>query len=98
LCFSKYWVGPLRRFQSLCQLAHWEGLRVCNHTHGELGIAAAAGQHLMLSIPNAIDGAQQTAAIMQDDILTIALPIAEGPVWGRLHGPGLGIEVDEDKL
>jgi glucarate dehydratase len=98
LCFSNYWVGALRWFCTLCQLAHWEGLGVCKHTHGELGIAAAAGQHLMLAIPNAIDGCQQTAAMMQDDILTSPLPIAEGPTWGRINQPGLGIEVDEDKL
>jgi glucarate dehydratase len=98
LCFSNYWVGPLRWFQTLCQLAHWEGIQVCKHTHGELGIAAAAGQHLMLCIPNAIDGAQQTAALMQDDILTSPLPNAEGPTWGRIEKPGLGVEVDEEKL
>ena len=28
-----------------------KGWRVCKHTHGELGLAAAAGQHLMLTAP-----------------------------------------------
>jgi glucarate dehydratase len=98
LCFSSYWVGSLRRFLTLCHVADLEGLRVVKHTHGELGIAAAAGQHVMLAIPNAADGVQQTAAMMQDDILTTALPIAGGPRWGCPTGPGLGIEVDEDKV
>ena len=52
----------------------------------------------MLSIPNAWDGVQQTAAMMQDDILTTRIPIADGPTWGRIEAPGLGVEVDEDKL
>ena len=82
LCFSSYWVGSLRNFLTLSWAAHWEGQRVCKHTHGELGIAAAAGQHVLLAIPNAIDGAQQTAAIMADDILTRPSPIATGPRWG----------------
>jgi L-alanine-DL-glutamate epimerase-like enolase superfamily enzyme len=51
-----------------------------------------------LTIPNAIDGAQQTAAIMADDILKSPLPIATGPRWGAIEQPGLGVDIDEDKL
>ena len=98
LCFSSYWVGTLRRFQSLCHAAEAKGWQVCKHTHGELGLAAAAGQHLMLALPNACDGHQQTAELMADDILTEPLPIATGPKWGRIEAPGLGVEVDERKL
>lgn len=98
LCFSSYWVGTLRRFHTLSHLAHLRGMRVCKHTHGEFGIAATAGHHLLLAIPNATDGAQQTASVMQDDLLTEQLPIARGPHWGLIEAPGLGIEIDEDKL
>jgi glucarate dehydratase len=98
LCFSSYWVGTLRNFLTLSWTAHWEGQRVCKHTHGELGIAAAAGQHDLLAMPNAIDGAQQTAALMADDILTKPLPIATGPRWGAIEQPGLGVEIDETKV
>jgi L-alanine-DL-glutamate epimerase-like enolase superfamily enzyme len=98
LCFSSYWVGTLRRFHTLAQLAHLHGIGVCKHTHGELGLAAAAGHHMLLTLPNAVAGAQQTASIMGDDILRAPLPIAAGPRWGLIEGPGLGVEVDEDKL
>jgi glucarate dehydratase len=98
LCFSSYWVGTLRRFHTLAHAAHLNGIGVCKHTHGELGLAAAAGQHMLLTLPNAVDGAQQTAAIMTDDILAEPLPIATGPHWGRIERPGLGVEVDEDKV
>jgi L-Ala-D/L-Glu epimerase len=98
LCFSSYWVGSLRRFHSLAQAAHLAGIRVCKHTHGELGIAAAAGQHMLLTLPNVALGNQQTAAMMTDDLLTAPLPIARGPSWGRIEAPGLGIEIDEAKL
>ncbi|MDP6446725.1 MAG: mandelate racemase/muconate lactonizing enzyme family protein [Pirellulaceae bacterium] len=98
LCFSSYWVGTLRRFRSLCHAAHLEGQRVCKHTHGELGLAAAAGQHVMLSIPNATDGVQQTSAMMEHELLTVATPIAGGPRWAAIEAPGLGVEVDEEKL
>jgi len=98
LTFSPAWVGSLRRFYSLMHAAHIEGQLVCKHCHGELGISAAAGQHMMLSAPNATDGNQHLAFHLADDILTEPLPIATGPKWGRIEGPGLGIEVDEEKL
>jgi glucarate dehydratase len=98
LCFSSYWVGSLRRFHTLSQMAALHDIKVVKHTHGEFGIAAAAGQHMMLCLPNVIDGVQQTAAMMDDDILTAAIPIAAGPRWGAIERPGLGIEVAEDKL
>ena len=68
------------------------------HTHGEHGLTAAAGQHVMLAAPNAAAGSQQTAQMMEDDILTEPIPIADGPRWGLIDKPGLGVEVDEDKL
>jgi len=98
LCFSSYWTGSLRSFHYLCQLAHLEGQLVCKHTHGELGLAAAAGQHVMLSIPNASTGVQQTAAMMEDDILTRPIPISGQPNWGLIEQAGLGVEVDEEKI
>lgn len=98
LCFSSYWVGTLRRFQTAMQLAHHHGQLICKHTHGEFGIAAAAGQHMMLTAPNSADGHQQTAQMMADDILVDRIPIRDGPKWGRINGPGLGIEVNEEKV
>ena len=35
---------------------------------------------------------------MEHDILTEPLPIATGPRWGTIDGPGLGVEVDEDAV
>jgi len=98
LCFCGYWVGSLQRFATLARYAHLEGVSVCKHTPGELGLMAAAGQHMMLTLPNVIDGNQQTAQLMQSDLLTEPIPIASGPGWGRIEGPGLGVEVDETKL
>jgi len=98
LCFSPYWVGSIARFHMLAWAAHLEGWQVVKHTHGELGLAAAACQHVILAIPNASDGHQQTAQLMADDILTRPVPIADAPTWGRIEAPGLGVEVDEDKL
>ena len=53
---------------------------------------------MMLCAPNSDCGNQQTAQMMEDDILAQRIPIMDGPEWGRIEGPGLGVEVDEDKL
>jgi L-alanine-DL-glutamate epimerase-like enolase superfamily enzyme len=97
-CLSAYWVGGLAAFHRLAWVAHAEGLAVCKHTHGELGLAAAAGHHVCLAIPNGVDGHQQTASIMAHDVLREQLPIATGPAWGPIEAPGLGVEVDEDAV
>jgi glucarate dehydratase len=97
-CFSPYFTGSLAQFQRLSWVAHYQGLQVCRHTHGELGITAAACHHVLLTLPNVVDGNQQTAHLMTDDIVTNEIPITHGPDWGVPSGPGIGIEVDEQKL
>lgn len=95
-CFSPFWVGSVSAFHRLAHVAHLEGLLVCKHTHGELGIAAAAAQHVLLTLPNIVQGNQQTTNLLLEDITTQALPIASGPEWGAIEGPGLGVEIDPD--
>lgn len=85
-------------FCRLANVANLEGLRVCKHTHGELGLAAAAGQQALLSLPNGSAGHQQTATMLTGDILSTRLPIATGPEWAVSHEPGLGVQVDEDAV
>jgi L-alanine-DL-glutamate epimerase-like enolase superfamily enzyme len=63
-----------------------------------LGLAAAACHHVLLTLPNGVEGHQQTAFMMEHDILTRPLPIASGPRWGPIEGPGLGVEVDTDAV
>lgn len=97
-CFSPYWVGSLLEFQRLCHVAHFEGLQIVKHTHGEFGIAAAASHHVLLTLPNVVDGNQQTAHMMQDDILTEPLPVTSQPDWGVPQGTGCCVVVDEQKV
>lgn len=98
LGFSPYFVGSLRRWRTLCEMAALADIAVHKHTHGEFGLAAAACQHVLLTLPNLAPGSQHTAAMMADDVLTEPLPIASGARWGRIEAPGIGVEVDEDKL
>jgi L-alanine-DL-glutamate epimerase-like enolase superfamily enzyme len=96
--FSPYWVGSLEKFRQVSYVAQVMGSKVCRHTHGELGIAATAFHHASLTIPNLVEGNQQTAAHMEGDILQTEIPIAKGPTWGLPEGVGLGLEVDISAL
>lgn len=98
LCFSPYFVGSLRRWQTMCFMAAQNDIRIHKHTHGEFGIAAAAAQHILLTLPNVAAGNQQTAYMLEGDILTEDIPIASGPQWGVIEGPGIGYDVDMEKL
>lgn len=98
LCFSPFFVGTIERFVALAEIAALEGISVCKHTNGELGIAASAFQHVMLALPNTTQGNQQTATMMAGDVIAEALPIASGPRWGAIEAPGLGVTVDEEKV
>ena len=98
LCCSHYFVGSIRKFVNLANYSNFMGWQICKHTHGELGLTAVIGQHLMLAIPNACDGHQQTAQNMADDILSEEIPITNSNSWGLIDKPGLGVIVDEEKL
>jgi L-alanine-DL-glutamate epimerase-like enolase superfamily enzyme len=97
-CFSPYWVGSIAAFHRLAHVAALEGLQICKHTHGELGIAALAMQHVVLTLPNGVEGHQQTAYLMEYDLLREPVPIASGPRWGVPEGPGLGVDVVEEAV
>jgi L-alanine-DL-glutamate epimerase-like enolase superfamily enzyme len=94
-CFSPYWVGSLSSFHRLAWVAHYEGLQVVKHTHGELDISAAACHHLLLTLPNVVTGHQQTAQHMTATVCHTPLPIASGPLWGVPQGSGLCIDINE---
>lgn len=97
-CLSPYWVGSLSRFCRISHVADMEGVRVCKHTHGELGIAASACHHAILTLPAVVDGHQQTAHLMAHDIVEEPIPIADRPTWGTPTGTGIGVELDRDAL
>lgn len=97
-CFGPYWVGSLTEFLRLTWVVSRSGAQTCKHTHGELGIAAAAANHAMLVAPSIVTGNQQTASHLVHDILVEDLPIARSPLWPRDEAPGLGIEIDDDKV
>jgi len=98
ICFSPFWVGSIAHFQHLSFAASYEGIKTCKHTHGEFGLAATAWHHVLLSLPDIVEGHQHTAGVMADDILTEKICITDKPNWGAPKGDGLCVEVDQNKV
>jgi glucarate dehydratase len=98
LCYSPFFVGTLANYHRLAHAAHLEAIRVCKHTHNETGIAATAAHHLLLTLPNVVDGNQQSHRDLSDDVVVDPLPTRTSPRWGPPTGPGLGIRIDEKKV
>ena len=97
-CFSPYWVGSLAAFHRLAHVAHLEGLQVCKHTHGELGLAAAACAAPAADAPERRRGPPADGARDGGGHPRRAAADRDGPRWGVPEGAGLGVEVDVDAV
>jgi L-alanine-DL-glutamate epimerase-like enolase superfamily enzyme len=86
----------MKRSAGLCEIA---GIPVLKHSLGELGVAVYAATHLMASTPNFLPASQSYAALLSDDIIagTGTLPYRNGRL-AVPDGPGLGIELDQDRV
>lgn len=89
----------LKRSAGLCAAA---GVPVVKHSLGELGIAQAAALHVIAATPNFLFPNQGYGALLTDDVVRggLAGPL-ERYADGCLEvpqGPGLGVELDPDKV
>ena len=91
-----YW-GGFRANQKMAAVCEAFGLGVGMHSDRELGISTAAMVHLACSLPNlnyAIDSHYHDQA---DDVITEPWTYRDGR-FELPTGPGLGVELDRDKL
>ncbi|MGI8872748.1 MAG: mandelate racemase/muconate lactonizing enzyme family protein, partial [Egibacteraceae bacterium] len=86
----------MKRAAGICEAA---GIPVLKHSLGELGVATYAGLHVIASTPNFLYANQGYGAFLTDDVLTgiDALPYENGHLEVPT-GPGLGVELDTDKV
>ena len=89
--------GGLLQFKKIAALVETAGLPINRHAVGELGVGAAAGLHVMATLPNLMDGNQIHHQLLADDVLAEPLQL-EGGMLRVPPGPGLGIVLDADKV
>lgn len=88
----------LKRSAGLCEAA---GLPVVKHSLGELGVALAAATHVIAATPTFRYANQAYGALLADDVTAGFGGPAANYRGGRLDvptGPGLGVELDRDKV
>jgi glucarate dehydratase len=87
-------ITPTRKLAGACEFL---GLSMAMHSGSELGISTAAHLHVAAATP-IIDHAMDTTLSLQlDDVIQQRFDIADGAI-AVPGGPGLGVQVDEDKL
>ena len=91
--------GGIRRALEVAAIARAAGIGVYGGCMFETGIAHAAGAHLMAVIPDLTLGCEFYMATyyLREDLLAEPFPVRNGQVIVPT-GPGLGIEVDREKL
>lgn len=67
------------------------------HSLGELGVALAATVHALAATPNFRHADQGYVALLTDDVVTGLPPYAEGHLTVP-EGPGLGVELDPERV
>jgi len=94
-----HWYGGIARARIAAGICEALGLDVGLHSGAEFGISQAAALHLLASVPNLSAAADSHYHHLTDDIL-VGGKLQYTPNGGMLvpQGPGLGVELDRDKL
>jgi L-alanine-DL-glutamate epimerase-like enolase superfamily enzyme len=91
------WLGGLLPLQRVGVMCAESGIGFCRHTPPETSIATAAGLHVLASLPELLDGNQTYLYYLAEDVSDSLAPArrAKLPVP---TDPGLGIDVDENRV
>ena len=79
-------------------MAEAAGLPVVTHTFGELGVATAAVLQLHAAHPNFILDNQTYYWNLEDDVIAGGLLPFDGPFLQVPQGPGIGVDLDRDRV
>lgn len=96
-------VGGIKAFNEVCELAKANGLEVCPHIGGLTAIGIAANLHASVSNDNCtfVEYDLGPYQPLRDDLIQEPIFAIESVSGGKLcvpEGPGLGINVDEEKF
>ncbi|GGQ00385.1 glucarate dehydratase family protein [Streptomyces mutabilis] len=91
-----YW-GGLRHTQQLAAVCRTFGVGVSMHSNTHLGISLAAMTHVAATVPNLHHACDSHYPWQSEDVLTERLTFDGGKV-AVSDAPGLGVELDRDKL
>ncbi|MFG2677530.1 glucarate dehydratase family protein [Streptomyces sp. NPDC048392] len=96
LCDHHYW-GGLRNTQQLAAVCRTFDVGVSMHSNTHLGISLAAMTHVAATVPNLHHACDSHYPWQSEDVLTERLTFDGGKVTVS-DAPGLGVELDRDRL
>ncbi|MFB7594824.1 glucarate dehydratase family protein [Streptomyces sp. NPDC056160] len=96
LCDHHYW-GGLRNTGQLAAVCRAFGVGVSMHSNTHLGISLAAMTHVAATVPDLHHACDTHYPWQAEDVLTERLTFTGGRV-AVPEGPGLGVELDREKL
>ncbi|MGV9554648.1 glucarate dehydratase family protein [Streptomyces sp. NPDC003522] len=91
-----YW-GGLRNTQHLAAICRTFGVDVSMHSNTHLGISLAAMTHVAATVPGLHHACDSHYPWQSEDVLTDRLAFTEGRITVP-DTPGLGVELDRDRL
>ncbi|MBA3432601.1 MAG: mandelate racemase/muconate lactonizing enzyme family protein [Actinobacteria bacterium] len=91
-------VGGLARFRQVAAVAEIANTPVVKHSFGDLGVTTYAAAHVLATCPNAGLAHQTHAQLLADDIVTGGVPALPDGSLALPDGPGIGIELDRDRV
>ncbi|KPI17892.1 Glucarate dehydratase [Actinobacteria bacterium OK074] len=91
-----YW-GGLRNTQQLAAICRTFGVGVSMHSNTHLGISLAAMTHVAATVPNLHHACDSHYPWQSEDVITERITFTDGKVTVS-DAPGLGVELDRDRL
>jgi L-alanine-DL-glutamate epimerase-like enolase superfamily enzyme len=88
-------LAAFRKVAALCELA---GLPIVKHSFGDLGVTTYAAAHVLATCPNATLANQTHYNLLDDDVIVGGPPEFSDGALTLPPGPGIGAELDPDRV
>jgi glucarate dehydratase len=91
-------VGGLARFRQVAAAAEIADTPVVKHSFGDLGVTTLAAAHILATCPNAGLAHQTHGQLLADDVVAGGVPALVDGALGLPDAPGIGAELDPDRV
>ena len=98
LVIDQWQVGGLSAYKKSAALAEAYGIGMSHHSWGETSVGHFAAFHVVASSPNFLSANQSYLGMRQEDIIKGGLPEIENGCVKMPQGPGIGVELDPDRV
>ena len=88
----------LSAFKKVAALLEIAGLPIVKHSFGDLGVTTYAAAQILATCPNATLANQTHYNLLDDDVIAGGPPVFENGALTLPDGPGIGVELDREKL